>query len=272
MASCPCRTWKTGLTRSASATTRTSCGCSSVAEHGPSRLETGVRFPPIRSSPVQSRQRISLMRRAPQPLHRIESTASQTRASSPCRATRAATGTSPECPHPHVIRSVPPRRRPSRLPSRRSSRSCREGPSVWPVPDGRSLNRVSRVGFTFAFRDGFLDRNLLEGIPRDGPSRTDRPEPADIRSPLSDAPTRYPSRPLRSNSRLQRPTRAFRNNAQAAESAANRHAGRCNFPGKVESGNRPGRPGDPSDREFHPARLLRGRTGTCSTRTSGSCC
>ena len=29
------------------------------------------------------------------------------------------------------------------------------------------------------------DRNLLDGIPRDGPSRTDRPELTDIRSPPS---------------------------------------------------------------------------------------
>lgn len=58
--------------------------------------------------------------------------------------------------------------------------SCREVVSAWPVPDGLSLNRVSRVGFRAGFGGGFLDRNLLDGIPRDGPSRTDRPELTDI--------------------------------------------------------------------------------------------
>ena len=72
MASCPCRCRKAGLTCIASRTTRTPRGCSSVAERGPSRLETGVRFPPIRSSSVQPSQGTSLMRRAPQPPHRID--------------------------------------------------------------------------------------------------------------------------------------------------------------------------------------------------------
>ena len=67
----------------------------------------------------QDSQRMPWTRRAP--LHRVEAIASRTRASSPCRATRATTGTSPECPQPHMIRSVPPRRRPSRRPSRLSS-------------------------------------------------------------------------------------------------------------------------------------------------------
>ena len=138
-----------------------------MAERGPSRHDTGVRFPPIRSSFRHSSQRTSATRCAPQAPHRIEATASRTRASSPCRATRAATGTSPEWPQPHRIRRLPPRRLPSRRPSRRNAMFSREAAPGCKVPAGRSSREFSRAGFAACFTDFREGRNLPDAILRD---------------------------------------------------------------------------------------------------------
>ena len=175
----------TGLTRPAPGTAHRACGCSSMAERGPSRHETGVRFPPIRSSFRHSSQRTSATRCAPQAPHRIDATASRTRASSPCRATRAATGTSPEWPQPHRIRRLPPRRLPSRRPSRRNAMFSREAAPGWPAPAGRSSRDLSRAGFAACLADRREARNPPDAILRDERIRPDRPGNFVIRIPSS---------------------------------------------------------------------------------------
>ena len=62
--------------------------------------DTGVQFPPIRSSYRQSSQRTFAMRYAPQARNRIGATASQTEAFLPAWTSWALTGTSPEWPQP----------------------------------------------------------------------------------------------------------------------------------------------------------------------------
>ena len=156
-----------------------------MAERGPSRHETGVRFPPIRSSFRHSSQRTSATRCAPQAPHRIEATASRTRASSPCRATRAATGTSPQWPQPHRIRRLPPRRLPSRRPSRRNAMSSREAAPRCNVPAGRSSRDFSRASFAACFADGRERWNRPDAILCDERIRLDRLENAVIRFPSS---------------------------------------------------------------------------------------
>ena len=159
------------------------CGCRSVAGRGPSWHRTGVRFPTVRSSLPQSSQRTTATRRPPQATHRIDATASRTRTSSPCRATRAATGTSPLWPQPHRIRRLPPPRRPSRRPSRRSARSSREAAPGCPLPARRSSRDFSRAGFAACFADWRDGRNLPDAILRDERIRLDRPVNSDIRFP-----------------------------------------------------------------------------------------
>ena len=179
-----CRRRKSGLTCTASPAARPPCGCSSVAGDGPSRLETGVRFPPIRSSPGQPIQRTSRMRRAPQAPHVIEAAASRTRASSPCRATRAETGTSPECPQPHVIRNLPPRKWPRRRPSHRISAPSREAATDVPVPAGECLGGALLSGFRAACGIGAEDRNRLDSSFLDEPAGIERLGRDAIRTPL----------------------------------------------------------------------------------------
>ena len=207
----------------------------------------------------------------PQPLHRIEAIASRTRASSPCRATRATTGTSPECPQPHVIRSVPPRRRPSRRPSRLSSRSCRDVASAWPTTDGRSLNSDSRVGFAAGFGCRLSrDRNLLDGIPRDGPKCMDCPGRARHLVPprrCTDTLS-VPATPV--NRSAPRSTRELRHRDQAAESAGGGNAGRCNFPGKWKAGTCRTDSTEFPRWNFFRRDFFEKGPGRCSTRTSGS--
>ena len=58
--------------------------------HGGYRAAILAKFRAATGGNAQESQRTSWTRRAPQPLNRIESTASRTRASSPCRAARAA--------------------------------------------------------------------------------------------------------------------------------------------------------------------------------------
>ena len=214
----------------------------------------------------QDSQRIPWTRRAPQPLHRIVAMTSRTRASSPCRATRAATATSPECPQPHVIRSVPPRRRPSRRPSRRSSRSCRDAASAWSAPDGRSLSSDSRVGFATGFGAGFRDRNLLDGIPCDRPTCTDPPERTVIRSPFP--MHRHAIRPDHTGQQIGSTGRRANSGTTVKHQKPHQTATQAVAfsPGKWKAGT------DRIEPTIHPARLLRGRAATCSTRTSGSCC
>ena len=173
------------MTRPVPGTTHRACGCSSMAERGPSRHETGVRFPPIRSSYRHSSQQTSATRCAPQAPHRIEATASRTRASSPCRATRAATGTSPEWPQPHRIRRLPPRKPPSRRPSRRKAMSSREAAPGCKVPAGRSSRDFSRAGFADCFADAREARKRPDAILRDERMGLDRLGNVVIRSPSS---------------------------------------------------------------------------------------
>lgn len=66
-------------------------------------------------------QRTSLICRFRQLLHRIERTASRTRVSPPCVATRSATETRPACPQLHRTWSAVPTSRLNRRPSRRSA-------------------------------------------------------------------------------------------------------------------------------------------------------
>ena len=149
-----------------------------MSVRGRSKRETRVRFPPVLSGFRQSSQRTSATRCTPQAPHRIEATASRTRASSPCLTTRAATGTSPEWPQPHRIRRLPPRRRPSRRPSRRSAMSSRAAAPACPVPAGRPSRDFSRAGFAACFTDRRDGRNLPDAILRDERMGLERPENA----------------------------------------------------------------------------------------------
>lgn len=153
------------------------CGRTQAAGQVPSGFDP--RFDSRRSGPVQSGWLTLRMRLAPHALHRMKAMASWTRVSSPCRSTWAETGTSREWPQPRVIRSMPPRRRPSRRPSR-------PGPSApaRPAPAGRSWQRVSRTGSAAPFEEGNGSSNLVDASRREVPPDQASLERVAITAPL----------------------------------------------------------------------------------------